>query len=358
MLHEKIYVPFLRSGASELNALSALPPQQKSLITPLLFLTGNDWNKLSQFIDTYESHLWLDSSKFKLDEDTLVSSQLNDSTNNYDFKFNKFLEFQSLNNNVAPVVTLRNEDNTRDTIRLIKKFVNNFPSVGIRVELTELNNENLINLLDKILLSFDDIEILNLTLFLDIGKIDSSNQTQKRHLINFMDYIKNNVTPPNIVTSSTAYPRKPIGVIYQECFDLVWQEAFHDQHTSYNCVYGDYAATSPTDFIKPTKNMRPRPSATYLLDSMIWYIESQGKVQEYVKFIQISKNIRNLDGYHGDEFCWANEEIKRISQISDPTLKGYGGQQTWNEIKIHQHICAILDSKINQLDNPEEFEAW
>lgn len=358
MLHEKIYVPFLRSSASELNALSALPPERKSLIAPLLFLTGNDWEKISNFIDSYESHLWIDSSRFKLDEDSPISIQLNDCTDNYVYKFNKYLELQKLNKNIAPVITLRNEDNTRGTIQLIKNFTNHFPSVGIRLELTENNYKETLNLLDKILLSFDDADIHNLTIFLDLGKIDSSDQTQKEHVVNFINYIQNNLSPKNIVTSSTSYPPKPVGAIYQECFDPIWQETVKDKYPNYNFIYGDYAATSPTDIIKPTRNMRPRPASTYLLDNLTWYIESQGKAQEFIKFIQIAKNIRNLEGYHGDDFCWSNEEIKRISEITDPTQKGYGGQQTWNEIKIHQHICAVLESRTNQLDNPEEFESW
>ncbi|WP_173910773.1 hypothetical protein [Acinetobacter sp. Marseille-Q1618] len=358
MLQEKIYVPFLRSGASELNALTALPPEHKSLIAPLLFLTGNDWNKITSFIDSYESHLWIDSSKFKLDEETPISIQLNDSTDNYDFKFNKYIELQKINENIAPIITLYNEDNTRNTIKLIKKFTHNFRTVGIRINPTLENYKDIINLLDKILLSFDDITIHNLAIFLDLGKIDSSEQTEKEHVINFTKYIQENLSPKTIVTSSTSYPPKPVGIIYQECFDPIWQETIKHKLSDFKFIYGDYAATSPTDIIKPTTNMRPRPAATYLLNNLTWYIESQGKAQEFIKFIQIAKNIRNLDGYHGDDFSWANEEIKRISQITDPTQKGYGGQQTWNEIKIHQHICAMLESKINQLDNPEEFEYW
>ena len=64
------------------------------------------------------------------------------------------------------------------------------------------------------------------------------------------------------------------------------------------------------------------------------------------------------DGYHGDDFCWSNTEIRRISNITDLTKKGYGGQQQWNEYKIHQHICAILHSKTNQETIGETEEVW
>ena len=69
MLNGKIYVPCLRSGASETNALLALGEEHKTLISPLIFLMGNDWEKVSNFISNYKYPLWVDSSTFKLDEE-------------------------------------------------------------------------------------------------------------------------------------------------------------------------------------------------------------------------------------------------------------------------------------------------
>lgn len=358
MLEGKIYVPCLRSGASEINALLALPAEQKSLITPLLFLTGNDWVRISNFISNYAFPLWLDSSNFKLDEEGIVNNQLNDNSGNYSFKFDKYCELKVLNENISPVITLNLKDKARDTIQLIKKFKTCFKNVGLRIELTDANHKDIINFLDKVLLSFDIDDINNLTIFLDLGKINSSDQMEKDHVISFIDYIQNNLSPKNIVTSSTSYPAKPVGAIFQECHDLIWQEIVKTRTSSHNFIYGDYAATSPTDIIQVSNFMRPRPAATYLMDNLTWYIESQGKVQEYPKFIDIAKNIINLDGYHGDDFCWSNTEIKRISNISDLTKKGYGGQQQWNEYKIHQHICSILYSKTNQETSGETEDIW
>ena len=358
MLDGKIYVPCLRTGASEINALLTLPVEQKSLITPLLFLTGNDWTKISNFIAKYEFPLWLDSSKFKLDEEGIVNNQLNDNSDNYSFKFDKYCELKALNEHVSPVITLNLQDKARDTIQLIRKFKSNFPDIGLRIELTEANHKDILNLLDKVLLSFDANDINELTIFLDLGKINSSDQMEREHVISFIDYIKNNLSPKNIVTSSTSYPAKPVGAIFQECHDLIWQEIVKTRTNSHNFIYGDYAATSPTDIIQVSNYMRPRPAATYLMDNLTWYIESQGKVQEYPKFVDIAKNIINLDGYHGDDFCWSNTEIKRVSNITDLTKKGYGGQQQWNEYKIHQHICSILHSKTNQDASGETEDIW
>lgn len=354
MLNEQtIYVPCVRSGASELNALLALENERKELISPLLFLTGNDWNKIERFIMSYSYPLWLDSSQFKLDEEGTVNNQLNNPENNYEFKINKFTSLLEINRNISPIVSIRGNENARNTISKIKIFLEKFKNVGIRIELKENNFNDTINLLDKILLPFDQDVIDRFVLFLDIGKISSPNIYEKDHLTEFLSFIENNLTPKNIITVSTAYPAKPVGILHQECHDIIWQEVVKCNHTKHNFIYGDYAATSPTDIIQVSDFMRPRPASTYLLDNLTWYIESQGKVQEYVKFIQIAQNIRALDGYHGDDFCWSNNEIKRISEITDPTQKGYGGQQQWNEYKIHQHICAILESKNTQ---PEEIE--
>lgn len=358
MLNGKIYVPCLRSGASEINALITLPNESKALITPLIFLMGNDWEKVSSFINAYEYPLWIDSSSFKLDEEGIINNQLNDSSNNYLFKFEKYCELKTLNENISPVLTLNSVNKPRELIQLVKKFKANFNSVGLRVALNHENHNDILNLLDKVLLSFESSEMENLTIFLDLGKIDNSSQIEKDHVVSFLKYIQNNLSPKNIVTTSTSYPAKPVGAIYQECYDLLWQEILKEKVDTHNFIYGDYAATSPTDVVQVSKYMRPRPAATYLLDSLSWYIESQGKVQEYTKFVDIAKNILSLDGYHGDEFCWSNTEIRRISNITDLTKKGYGGQQQWNEYKIHQHICAILHSKTNQEVASEEEEDW
>jgi len=358
MLDGKLYVPCLRSGASETNALLALQEDSKALITPLIFLMGNDWGKVSSFISNYGQALWLDSSSFKLDEEGVVNNQLNDSSNNYSFKFDKYCEFKSLNENISPVITLNSVSKPRELIQLVKRFKGNFNNVGLRIVLSNENHKDILNLLDKILLSFDSSDMDNLTIFLDLGKINNADQNDKDHITSFVDYIQNNLSPKNIITTSTSYPAKPVGAIYQECHDLIWQEMLKEKVNTHNFIYGDYAATSPTDVIQVSNFMRPRPAATYLMDSLSWYIESQGKVQEYAKFIDISKNILNLDGYHGDDFCWSNAEIRRISNITDLTKKGYGGQQQWNEYKIHQHICAILHSKTNQETVSEAEETW
>lgn len=358
MLNERIYAPCLRSGTSEINALLALPEECKTLITPLIFLMGNDWGKISSFISSYGHPLWLDSSSFKLDEEGIINNQLNDSANNYLFKFEKYCELKALNENISPVLTLSPTNKPRELTQLVKKFRDNFNSVGLRIVLTHENHNDILNILDKILLSFEANEMENLTIFLDLGKINDADQIEKEHIISFIEYIQNNLSPKNIITTSTSYPAKPVGAIYQECYDLVWQEILKEKVDTHNFIYGDYAATSPTDIIQVSNYMRPRPAATYLLDSLSWYIESQGKVQEYTKFVDIAKNILNLDGYHGDDFCWSNTEIRRISNITDLTKKGYGGQQQWNEYKIHQHICAILHSKTNQEIANEEEDVW
>ena len=358
MLNGKIYVPCLRSGASETNALLALGEEHKTLISPLIFLMGNDWEKVSNFISNYKYPLWVDSSTFKLDEEGIINNQLNDSSNNYTFKFEKYCELRLLNENLSPVLTLNPADKPRELIQLVKKFKANFNDVGLRITLTIENHKDSLNLLDKILLSFESNDMANITIFLDLGKINSADQNEKEHVIAFVSYIQNNLSPKNIITISTSYPAKPEGAIYQECHDLIWQEILREKVDTHNFIYGDYAATSPSDVIQVSKFMRPRPAATYLTDGLSWYIESQGKVQEYGKFVDIAKNILSLDGYHGDDFCWSNTEIRRISNITDLTKKGYGGQQQWNEYKIHQHICAILHSKTNQETIGETEEVW
>jgi hypothetical protein len=347
MMMDEVYTPCLRTGASELNALSQLEVPQKNLVAPLLFLAGNDWEKIENFIEDYAYPLWIDSSNFKLDESSLVSSFLNNPDNKFENKTKKFNELKRLNRYVQPVVSLNLTQPPRETIYLIKTLIDTFSVSGIRINITKGNYKETLNLLDKILLVFDESELFRLTLFVDFGKLNFIPNIDEDFIAEILSYFKNNITPLNMVTISTSVPPKPRGIVYQECLDIPWHEAFKAQLPNFNIIYGDYAATSPTDYIESNSNMRPRPMAVYLLKNLFWYVESQGKMQEFNKFVDIAKNIRNLEDYHGDNFCWANREIKRISEIVDTAKKGYGGQPQWNEIKIHQHICAILYSKAN-----------
>ena len=65
---------------------------------------------------------------------------------------------------------------------------------------------------------------------------------------------------------------------------------------------------------------------------------------EYEKFRIIAQKIRNQSGYHGDNFCYATNQIK---SIAEHTRKKAGNQAYWNKLKINQHISAIIKSNID-----------
>ncbi|WP_409360481.1 beta family protein [Acinetobacter bereziniae] len=86
--------------------------------------------------------------------------------------------------------------------------------------------------------------------------------------------------------------------------------------------------------------VHPIPYATYLLnDSFEWFTLREGKGGEYEKFRIIAQKIRDQNGYHGDDFCYATNQIKIIA---DHSRRKAGNQAFWNKLKINQHISAII----------------
>lgn len=76
----------------------------------------------------------------------------------------------------------------------------------------------------------------------------------------------------------------------------------------------------------------------------------KGGNKEFANYIEIAQEVRNLPGYHGDDFCWATREYSRIVATST----GYGNNGTWNGYRINQHICAMILSITD--DANEEFD--
>lgn len=86
--------------------------------------------------------------------------------------------------------------------------------------------------------------------------------------------------------------------------------------------------------------VHPIPYATYLLnESFEWFTLREGKGGEYEKFRVIAQRIRDQNGYHNDEFCYATKQIKIIAENSREKA---GNQAFWNKLKINQHITAVV----------------
>lgn len=342
-----VYMPSVRTSTYNLGALKELSLDVKSQLIPRIIVRGDNTTDLDSFLsDWNEMPLFLEVSKYLLDIDCGLNILLNDNSDHYVNKFNFFQEKHKISNKLIPVINENSPDKLRDIVQLGIKVSNAFDLVGIVLNIST-NFDKSISILNSLLAAFSDEAISKTILIVDAGKIDNLNQINIDNLTTAFKIIKN-YNFYSIITSSTSYPttRPSAGeTATHTCIDPVWQNRFNNQLNKIgkNLIYGDYAATDPSgEAIEFDFAVHPIPYATYLLnDSFEWFTLREGKGGEYEKFRIVAQKIREQNGYHGDDFCYATNQIKGIAEH---TRKKAGNQAYWNKLKINQHISAIVKS--------------
>ncbi|MGO2202092.1 beta family protein, partial [Pseudomonas helleri] len=158
----------------------------------------------------------------------------------------------------------------------------------------------------------------------------------------------------SLVLLSTSFPiDKPASNTSRSsaCYDVAWQSNIDRNGISPSPIYGDYAATNPTAPMEYIPGMPVLPFGCYYTPTE-WWQRRKGGNKEFVNYIEIAREVRNLPGYHGDDFCWATREYSRIVTTST----GYGNNGTWNGYRINQHICAMILSITDGAN--EEFDEF
>lgn len=350
ILNNIVYMPSVRTSTYNLGALKELSLDVRSQIIPRIIVRGDNCTDLDSFLNDWgEMPLFLEVSQYLLDIDCDLNISLNDNNNHYLNKFNFFKEKYEISNKLIPVINEISPDKLRDIVQLGIKISNHFDLVGIILDIST-NFDKSFSILNSLLAAFSDEAIANTILIIDAGKIDSLNQINIDNLKAAFKIVEN-YNFYSIITSSTSYPitRPSAGeTATHTCIDPVWQNRFNNQLNKIGkkLIYGDYAATDPSgEAIEFDFAVHPIPYATYLLnDSFEWFTLREGKGGEYEKFRIIAQKIRNQSGYHGDNFCYATNQIK---SIAEHTRKKAGNQAYWNKLKINQHISAIIKSNID-----------
>ncbi|EHU1846702.1 hypothetical protein AZH09_RS17690 [Acinetobacter baumannii] len=347
ILNDIVYVPSVRTSKYNLGALKELYLDVKSQIIPRIIFRGDNYTDLDFFLNDWgPTPLFLEVSQYLLDIECTLNNFLNDNSNHYLNKFNFFKEKRNLLGNLIPVINENSPDKLRDIVQFGLNVSNNFDLVGIFLDIST-NFDKSFNILNSLLAAFSDEAISRTILIVDTGKIDSLNQINIDNLKEVFKIVEN-YSFYSIITSSTSYPvtRPSAGeTATHTCIDPIWQNRFNNQLNKIgkSLIYGDYAATDPSgEVIEFDFAVHPIPYATYLLkDSFEWFTLREGKGGEYEKFRIIAQKIRSQSGYHGDDFCYATQQIK---SIGENVRKKAGNQAYWNKLKINQHISAIIKS--------------
>jgi len=349
------YVACLRVGLNDIKALINLEAQRRDALMPLLDMRGDDDRHLQTFIAEWEEHpFFLDVSRVTKDvaEQFITTRDLHNPANAFANKRRFFDDVSAINGNVVPVVSWVDDDSQREIIQNALALEKAFQHIAIRVtcpaRATQVSWNRLLSILDAI----ETPEAV--TVILDFGAT-SPVSTASGSDFNLSLRQLNGYQIQDLVLLSTSFPiDKPASNTSRSsaCYDVAWQSRVDRSGIALNLVYGDYAATNPTAPMEYIPGMPVLPFACYYTPTE-WWQRRKGANKEFVKYVEIAQEIRNLPGYHGDEFCWATREYSRIAATST----NYGNNGVWNGYRINQHICAIIESMLAAGNDFDDLEA-
>lgn len=335
------YVVALRIGQNDIKAVLNLEAARKARVAPLLSMRGTDERYLDSFLANWgNTPFLLDVSRYPSDlqDDFLLNNGLLSPTNAFQSRQQFFAASRVKNNAMIPVVGWQDHDPVRDVVQFALGLASSYDRIAVRLELTQtgaagnwLIAQNILNSLPNPSRVIVIIDFRRLIAYPDIapgGWVESTVRALQQYGVQ------------DVVLLSTSFPDdKPASgtVRTVACLDVAWQAIFRAAHPEFRLVYGDYGATNPTSPMEYKPGMPVIPFANYFVP-LEWWQGRLGGDKEFVRYVDLAQMIRALPGYHGDNFCWANQEIARISVAT----QNYGNNGTWNGFKVNQHICAVL----------------
>lgn len=339
------YVACLRVGQNDVKALVNLEAPRRDIVAPLLEMRGDDDRHLQTFLTNWTEHpFFLDVSRVTKDvaEVFITTNDLHNPNGAFENKRRFFADVTGINQNVIPVVSWVDDDLQRAVIQSALALQGDFQNIAIRVTCPEKPTAISWNRLLSILDALESPEIA--TVILDFGATSPAN-TASGSDFNLSLRQLNSYQIRNLVLVSTSFPiDKPASNSSRSsaCYDVAWQSRVDINGIESNIIYGGYAATNPTAPMEYVPGMPVLPFGCYYTPTE-WWQRRKGANKEFVKYVEIAQEIRNLPGYHGDEFCWATREYSRIVATST----NYGNNGTWNGYRINQHICAMIQSIVD-----------
>ncbi|MEH6483065.1 MULTISPECIES: beta family protein [Pseudomonas] len=354
------YIACLRVGQNDVNAIINIEGERRANFSPLLDMRGKDDKYLKTFLESWtQSPFFLDVSRVAADaKDTyIVNKDLHNPENAFSTKKKFFADAFEANRGLVPVVSWRDTDEQRQVVQFAMQLNTTYEKIAIRVSANSKPSAASLARLHAILDSVQRPETT--TVIFDYGS------TRPEDLSAGSEFHKMMLTIDaygleGICLLSTSYPAdKPPSNTSRivQCSDPEWQANAQMLGLKTKIIYGDFGATNPTAPMEFIQGMVILPFANYYI-APEWWQRRKGGDREFPNYIEIAKEIRQLPGYHNDDYCWANREIFRISKLPADAGAGYGSNGLWNGIKTNQHICVVIDqvsSVAKELDDYDDF---
>lgn len=353
------YIACLRVGMNDMKALTSIENDRRADFSPLLDMRGTDDKYLQTFLDCWtQSPFLLDVSRVTADakDSYILSGDLHNPSAAFSGKRAFFEAVSNINSNVIPVVSWKDTDEQRQVVQLAIQLSAQYTKIAIRVSASPKPSVAATARLLAILDSIQNPQATTVIFDYSAGRpADLSSGSDFHNLLLSVD----GYGLERICLLSTSYPAdKPPSNTFRmvPCGDPEWQAAAQILDLETSIIYGDFGATNPSAPMDFINGMVILPFANYYIPPE-WWQRRKGGDREFSNYIAIAKEIRQLPGYHGDNYCWANKEIFRISNLPSNAESGYGSNGLWNGIKTNQHICVMidhLDSAANELDSYDD----
>lgn len=330
------YVPCLKVALNDVKALINLESHRKARVAPLIEMRGKETDPhLRTFLDQ-----WGDTSfffDFSLAESATTTDPWfsNLLLQNDAFKTKRnFLSALSNHPNLIPVISWQEQDTLRNVTQFALRVEERFSEIAIRIN---MQDEKAWPTATSVLSAVREPE--NITIILDYQD-SPPNPSAALKVIGEIKTIK----VKRFVLLSTSFPnsRPPSGnEITALCTDIDWQSQVKLKAEA-EIIFGDYAANTRFSTMEYRAGMVVIPSACYFSPPE-WWLRREGTDKEFIRFRDIAKALVTKPFFHGEDYCWATQEIVRISQLPPSTTGGHGTNGNWNGYKSNQHICAMLD---------------
>lgn len=328
------YFPVLRWKDGEKTALTNLPNNLRSKITPIIEVVPHNKKSNKDVMETLVDFLEGNYSGHEvfIDGSYLKKWSLKDTIECLENTRTLF------GTNAIPIINYQ-EDKDTNWEKL------NLDEIGLRVQMKDAMPLDFLDLAVADISEKANVELKDIVLILDY-KISDFDVTKTIEIINGFNKAQK---VKSVVLISGAYPASLAGYSVEEIHEFarkdweLWEEV--ENGTEYRLDYGDYGVRYP--IYNPPKNARPTFSVGYTGNNK-WFVfrglpltvdGSQG----FKQFIAHAVRISSHEEYKGADFSYGDAFIKEKSEmigLDEEDIKT-GGLSCWIGATTNHHIHLV-----------------
>tara|TARA_B100000959_G_C14991595_1_gene628153 strand:- start:2007 stop:3077 length:1071 start_codon:yes stop_codon:yes gene_type:complete len=346
MFNYNHYVPILKAKDGEFGALSELPEEIKSRISPVIDIFNSKSKK------SLEDQLIRIANKIKTswgcDRPIFVDlfgidlkKQVSGGEHPLNFTFDRL---RQLNVKAIPTTGFDRDEAYNETLKNIIRQDNRGTCIRLLTDDMESVDElkdNLKSLLSYLNISYQDVHLILDFRELKLDEVDTAVETAInviREIPNINDWstltVASSGFPGSLKEISTHATGKIPRLDYQMWSALINRREEIERLPS----FGNYGVQHP-DLLELDWRIIPRvPNIRYTLP-FEWLIIRGGTTKKNGsrQTFQLSRDLIRMSEYHGGTCCWGDSYISLCAQNAD----GPGNMTTWRKVGTNHHITLV-----------------